>query len=106
MEAGARKKSNTGRQGFGKLILTTVVPAALSGSANWVDNDDGVVWHLSIHPKLFTVAIPKGKTISDSLVPREAVIPLNPPKTKPWVFQAAWPAIFCYDRAALLWSRG
>jgi two-component sensor histidine kinase len=72
IETGVREKPNNERQGFGKLILTTVVPIALSGSANWNEDSDGIVWHVSIHPQFFKS---QHSSIPDALVPREATIP-------------------------------
>jgi len=86
MERGAREKSDNERQGFGKLILTTVIPEALSGTANWRENDDGILWQVSIHPKFFRFQDASARAIADGLVPVEATIPtdvLDRRKTSP-----------------------
>jgi two-component sensor histidine kinase len=52
-ETGAARQPDSGRKGFGHLVLTEVVPRSLQGQSTLTNNPDGITWRLSIHSRYY-----------------------------------------------------
>lgn len=42
-----------GKNGFGHLVLTEIVPKTLRGRGIFTDNADGIIYRLSMHPQYY-----------------------------------------------------
>ena len=69
-KTGASEESHGERKGFGQLVLTTIVPQMLLGSAEWQKTDDGMAWRVTIHSDFFTLQHSTSPLISDGAVKR------------------------------------
>lgn len=60
-ERGVTGAEKPARKGFGHMVVTTLVPRALQGTAHLDFRDDGIEWHLDI-PDVFVLSQPPSRS--------------------------------------------